>query len=109
MRDTIAELLARDVKDPRVGFVTITRVLLTDDLRHARVLFSCLGDAAQREKSLAGLRSAAGFIKSQMTRRLKLRFAPELVFVYDSSLQDSDRMGRILRQEVLSDEAEQDD
>ena len=62
MRDAIAGMLLREIKDPRVGMVTLTTVQLTDDLRHAKVYFSCVGYAAVRDRSLQGLRSAAGFI-----------------------------------------------
>lgn len=97
VREVIAELLLRDIKDPRIGMITLTTVELTDDLKHGRVYFSCVGDEAARERSLRGLRSAAGFIKSQVTRRLKLRHAPELTFVFDPSLEVADRVATLLK------------
>ena len=97
MRDVIAEMLVRDIKDPRIGMITLTIVELTDDLRHAKVYFSCVGDEAVRQRSLSGLRSAAGFIKAQVTRRLKLRVAPELTFVFDPSIEVADRLTALLR------------
>lgn len=103
MRQAIAEMLLRDVKDPRVGFVTITRVLLTDDLRRARVLFSCVGNDAVRARSLAGLQSAAGYVKAQLFRRLKLRYAPELNFVFDPGLAEAEHLIALLRSQAPAD------
>ena len=97
MRDVIAGLISREVKDPRVGMVTLTAVDVSPDLRHARVYFSCLGDAAQREKCLAGLQSAAGFLKGQVARQLRLRYAPDISFKLDPSLEQADRMASLLK------------
>ena len=97
VREVIAEMLVRDIKDPRIGMVTLTTVELTADLRHAKVFFSCVGDAVARERSLNGLRSAAGFIRSQVTRRLQLRCAPELTFVFDPSIEMAGRLASLLR------------
>ena len=93
----VAELLLREIKDPRIGLVTITGVKVSPDLRHARVYFSCLGDDAQRAQSLKGLTSAAGFIRSQVARRLNLRVAPEINFEFDSSLEQAERLSRLLK------------
>ena len=97
VREVIAEMLLREIKDPRIGMVTLTTVELTDDLRHAKVFFSCVGDEAARQRSLSGLRSAAGFIKSQVTRRLQLRFAPEVTFVFDPTIEVADRLATLLK------------
>jgi|ERR1700687_69288 len=104
VRAAIADMLLRDIKDPRIGMVTLTTVELTDDLRHGKVYFSCVGDAAARERSLSGLRSAAGFIKAQLTRRLRLRFAPDLTFVFDESLEAAHHMATLLRTTHREDE-----
>jgi ribosome-binding factor A len=104
MRDVIAELITREIKDPRVGMVTLTEVDVSPDLRHARVYFSCLGDEAERQRCLAGLQSAGGFIKSQLARRLRLRYAPELTFLLDASLETADRMASLLKQVAPDDE-----
>lgn len=98
VRQAIAELLLRDVKDPRIGMITITGVRMSPDLRHARVFFSRLGDAAEREQSLAGLRSASGFFRSHVTKMLGLRVAPEIVFEFDPGLEHAERMSRLLRE-----------
>ncbi len=96
VRAAIADMLLRDIKDPRIGMVTLTTVQLTDDLRHARVYFSCVGDAAARDRSLHGLRSASGFIRAQLTRRLQLRVAPEVTFLFDPSLENAERLASLL-------------
>jgi len=97
VREVIAELLLRDIKDPRIGMVTLTTVEFSDDLKHARVYFSCVGDDAARERSLKGLRSAAGFIRAQVTRRLGLRYAPDLTFLFDPSLEVAERLATLLK------------
>jgi ribosome-binding factor A len=93
----VAELLLREIKDPRIGLVTITGVKISPDLRHARVFFSCLGDEAQRTQSLRGLTSASGFIRSQVARKLNLRVAPEIAFEFDPSLEQAERLSRLLK------------
>jgi len=97
LQELIAELLLREIKDPRVGLVTVTGVKITPDLRHARVYFSCLGDETQRAQSLKGLNSAAGFVRSQVARRLNLRVAPQIVFEFDESFEQADRLSRLLK------------
>lgn len=82
----LAAILRDEIKDPRVGFVTVTRIHLTDDLQRARVWFSCLGDQPERDASLAGLQRAAGFIRKLIAERMTLRLAPEFVFQYDEAL-----------------------
>ncbi|MFN8626867.1 MAG: 30S ribosome-binding factor RbfA [Candidatus Binatia bacterium] len=97
VRAVLADLLLREIKDPRIGMVTLTTVELTDDLKHAKVYFSCVGDAAARQRSLDGLHSAAGFIRAQVTRRLKLRYAPEMLFYFDPILETADRLTSLLK------------
>jgi ribosome-binding factor A len=93
----MAELLLRDVKDPRVSMVTLTSVEVSPDLRHARVYFTCGNDAEARERALRGLRSASGFMRAQVTRRLRLRYAPELSFLVDTGIDAADDITRLLR------------
>ena len=94
----VAGLLARDIKDPRIGLVTITAVRVSPDLRHARVYFSTLGDDQQRVRSLRGLRSAAGFVRGQIARQLNLRVAPDVVFEFDPSLEEAERLSKLLKE-----------
>lgn len=103
MREVIAELLIREVKDPRVRMVTLTTVEVSPDLRHARVYYSTIGDAAARQRAGAGLESAAGFLKAQLARRLRLRFAPDILFIADPSLEHADRIAALLRKKVEPD------
>lgn len=93
----VAELLLREIKDPRIGLVTITGVRIAPDLRNARIYFSRLGDESDRAQSLQGLTSAAGFIRSQVARRLNLRVAPQITFEFDPSLERAERMARLLK------------
>ncbi len=104
LREVLSEILATQLKDPSVGRVTISRVTVSDDIRHAKVFFSLLGKEGDREKALAGLRRAAGFIRAEMGKRVELRFAPTLEFVYDDTVDYADRINRLLKQ-VLPPEA----
>jgi ribosome-binding factor A len=82
----ISQILERELKDPRVGFLTITRVELTDDLKTARVFYSIFGTDEEKEKSQQGLESATGFIKKLLGERTRLKYLPDLVFLFDDSL-----------------------
>ena len=99
VREEIALILGRGLKDPRVGFVTVTRVSVTADLRQARVLVGVLGDSAQRDDTMAGLTSAAGYIRRELGRRLRLRHTPELVFKYDPGLDATERVAQLLAEQ----------
>ena len=98
IRETVAEIISQGLKDPRIGFVTITRVEVTPDLRTARVLFSVLGDKAQKDKTLGGLQAAAGYIRREIGRRIQIRYTPELRFHYDTGIDATDRVARILQE-----------
>lgn len=98
IQEEIARLLLREIKDPRVGMITLTGVRVSADLRHARVLFSVLGEAERREEALSGLRSASGFIRAQLARRLNLRVAPQIVFEADTSLEELEKVSRLLKE-----------
>lgn len=91
IRVEIADILSRRIKDPRIGFVTVTAVEVSDDLRYARVFVSVYEEAFQ-EKTLEGLSSASGFIRGELGKRLRLRFVPELSFRLDRSLRDASRV-----------------
>lgn len=102
IHEEIARLLLREIKDPRVGMVTLTGVRVTADLRQARVRFSVLGEVERRAEALAGLQSASGFIRAQLARRLNLRVAPAIVFEADTSLEEAEKVSRLLK-EALGD------
>jgi ribosome-binding factor A len=91
---------ARDLKDPRVGFVTMTGVKTSPDLRHARVYVSVLGDEAAREASLDGLRSAHGFLQRRVAEELRLKNTPALTFVYDDTAERGQRLTELIDREV---------
>jgi ribosome-binding factor A len=97
IRREISEMLIRGIKDPRVAPVTITRVHISDDLRAARVYFSVMGSETDRKESIEGLNSAKGYIKREMGRRIHLRYVPDLVFEYDSSVEYADHINRLIK------------
>lgn len=96
--EMISELLRREIRDPRVGAVTLTGAKVSKDLRQARIYFNLLGGKDDREAVLAGLKSAAGFIRSKVGKQLKLRFVPSLEFVYDDTEDEAQRIDELLRQ-----------
>ncbi len=96
IRTEVAGIVEGELKDPRIGFVTVTRVDLSADCSHARVLVSVLGDEDACSQSLAGLASAVGYVRHEVAQRLRLRRAPEVVFVLDRSLEDAVRIGELL-------------
>jgi ribosome-binding factor A len=91
----LSDLLHRELRDPRVGMVTITAVDVSPDLSHAKVFFTTLAQEHVEEAS-AGLKRAAGFLRSQLARRIKLYTTPELRFVYDESVERGDRLSRLI-------------
>ena len=97
IRSEIATLLAREVHDPGIGFVTLTRVELSPDLQVARVMYTVLGDDRARSTSARALERTAPFLRRQIGGRLRLRRAPELRFVYDDSIAGQDRIEQLLK------------
>ena len=97
IREGVAAIVAA-LKDPRIGFVTVTRVGLTADLRTARIHVGVLGGAGERDKSLIGLRQAAGFIRRELGRRIRVRHVPELRFEYDEGIEATERVARLLEE-----------
>jgi ribosome-binding factor A len=96
IRMEVADILMRKIKDPRVRSVTVTDVELTNDLRIARVFVTALGTDAETKDVFAGLSKASGFVRSELGRRLTLRYLPEVVFVKDVSGQRGDRILQLL-------------
>jgi ribosome-binding factor A len=97
IREEVARIIPT-LKDPRVGFVTVTRTEMTQDLRTVRVHVGVLGDAHQRTRTLQCLAQAAGFIRRELGRRLRIRHTPEVSFHYDEGLDATDRVARLLDQ-----------
>src|SRR5437763_5608224 len=98
VRAVLSDAIASDLKDPRVGFVTVTAVKTSPDLRHATVYVSVLGDEHQRQDSLAGLRSAHGFLQRLLASELRLKHTPALTFTYDESIDRGMRISHLLDQ-----------
>lgn len=96
IRNVVASLLLFGVKDPRVQNVTVVRARVTDDLRTARIFFSC--PLAQADDALAGLTSARGFIRSHLAKEIKMRYVPELIFEYDTNQDKSDHLNAIFEE-----------
>ncbi|MFQ5539447.1 MAG: 30S ribosome-binding factor RbfA [Candidatus Binatia bacterium] len=94
----ISQLLNREINDPRIGVVTLTGAEVSKDLRHARIYFSILEARETKEQVLSGLRSATGFIRAKMGRELRLRFVPEIEFVFDDTQEKAQRIEQLLRQ-----------
>ncbi len=98
IRQTVAEFLTSNVRDPRIGFVTVTAVEVSGDLAHARVRVSVMGSDAEKAKNLEGLESAARFLRAQLARELHLRVTPELRFELDRGLDHARRIDQVLKQ-----------
>jgi ribosome-binding factor A len=98
----ISSLILKGLKDPRIGFVTITGVDVTLDLRHAKIFITVIGEEESKVASLEGLRRAVPFIRRHLGRELRMKFAPDLHFEYDKSLEYGNRIENILK-EINSD------
>ncbi len=97
IRQAVSAFLTGDVRDPRIGFVTVTGVHVSPDLSHAKVHVSVMGTEEERQRSLAGLASAAGYLRSQLARHLTTRTTPDLAFVLDRGVEHAARIDRVLR------------
>ena len=104
LRAEISEIIRREIKDPRLGFVTIMEVEVTKDLRHASVYVSVMGDDEQKNASLAVLRRAAGYIRGEIGRHAHLKVIPELLFKLDTATERGARIFELLQQVKPHDE-----
>ncbi|OIK15322.1 30S ribosome-binding factor RbfA [Peribacillus sp. B-H-3] len=109
MKKELSEIIGRKIKDPRVGFVTVTDVSVTGDLQQATVYISVLGDAEQRENTLKGLAKAKGFIRSEIGQRIRLRKTPEISFEFDESIDYGNRIETLIHQIHSEDKPAQKD
>ncbi len=106
VREEIMQIIRRDLKDPRIGFVSITKVRMSPDLRNARISVSVLGDEKQQRVSLKGLQSATGMMRHELGKRLEnLKWAPNLVFEIDPSIEYSVHISKRLREILPADRA----
>jgi len=96
IQQEISMMLSRNMKDPRLGFVTVTGVDLSLDLRHAKVYVSAMGSEQQKAETMEALKHAVGWIRHELGQRLRLRFVPEVVFRTDTSLDYGERIDRLL-------------
>ena len=96
--EDVAELLNREVNDPRIVPVTLTGVNVSRDLKHARIYFSLLDASRNRDEVLGGLRSATGFIRARIAKRLNVRFVPTIEFLYDEASANAERIENLLRE-----------
>ena len=97
MKKEITEIIARKIKDPRVGFVTVTDVAVTGDLQQATVYITSLGNERERAESLQALEKASGFIRSEVGSRIRLRRTPELAFEFDTAIEYGNKIDALLR------------
>jgi ribosome-binding factor A len=96
IQQELAKMLVEGVKDPRVGFATVTEVRASPDLRTARVYFSVYGSDQERSDTMAGLTAASGYLQRELGRRLRLKYTPELTFALDTSLDQADRLEQLI-------------
>ncbi len=96
IRQELSQIIAQQVQDPGVGFITLTRVKVTPDLQLARVLYTVMGDAKQKKETVKALERAIPFLRRQIASRIRLRRVPDLQFFYDESIEHQDRIEQIL-------------
>jgi ribosome-binding factor A len=98
IHEMVSELLVKGLKDPRIGFVTITGVKLTDDLHLATVFFSVIGSDEEKKATEQGLNSARGYIRKELGKNLRMRYIPDIVFRYDVSVEYGSRIESLLKE-----------
>jgi len=108
IRKEISEMLVKMIKDPRIGFVTITRVAVSEDYRSAKVYFSVAGTVEERQRSMEGLNSAKGYVRKELGRRIHLRYTPEIIFKFDPSIEYAIHIGEVIRHIKGEEETDED-
>lgn len=98
IKEELGKILQRELKDPRIGFASITNVRVSRDISHAKIYVSVFGDKAQQQATMDGLESAKGFIRSELGKRIRLRSVPELHFTADTSLEEGSKVLSLLNQ-----------
>ncbi len=109
IRRELAELIRLEVKDPRVGFITLTDVEITPDYAHAKVFFTSMRGEEGLDEILVGLRRASGFLRRELGKRVRIHTLPELHFQYDSSVERGSRMSQLIDEVVREDDARRKD
>ena len=105
IREEVSQLVSFELKDPRIGLVTVTRVEVSPDLGHARVHVGMHGSEGERKKTLAALKSASGFVRRELARRLGIRQVPEIDFAYDKGLEATERVARLIQENAVDSQA----
>ncbi|HEX8961307.1 MAG TPA: ribosome-binding factor A [Geobacteraceae bacterium] len=98
IHEMVSELLIKGLKDPRIGFVTITGVKVTDDLHLATIYFTVIGSDAEKKGTEEGLNSARGYIRKELGKNLRMRYVPDIVFRYDESVEYGSRIESLLKE-----------
>lgn len=98
IKSEFGQMLQRDLKDPRIGFVSITDVEVSNDCSHVKIFVSILGDEAVKQATMAGLESAKGFIRTELGQRIRLRYTPEIHIVADDSMERGSRIMKLLHE-----------
>ncbi|GAW94302.1 30S ribosome-binding factor RbfA [Calderihabitans maritimus] len=98
IKKEVAQILREEIKDPRIGFVTVTDVEVSSDLRHVKIYVSVYGDKEEQETTMEGLQNATGFIRREIGQRIPLRYTPEIVFKFDRSIEHGARIAELLAQ-----------
>ena len=109
LKEEISQLILMELKDPRIGFVTVTSVDVANDLAHAKVYISVLGSEDEGKASLDTLNRAAGFIRTEIGKRIRLRHVPAIVFVYDPSIQHGAHIAKLLRDVGVAEDSSKDE
>lgn len=109
IRRELADLIRLEVKDPRVSMVTLTGVEITPDYAHAKVFYTTLAPAEQREELDRGLKRSAGFLRRELGKRVRIHHTPELHFVYDASIERGTALSRLIDEAVKSDRSDHND
>jgi len=98
IKEEFGEILRRDLKDPRIGFVSVTDVEVSNDYSHVKIFVSVLGDEAAKQSAMEGLESARGFIRTELGQRIRLRHTPEVQIVVDNSMERGSRIMKLLNE-----------
>ena len=106
LKEVLSEIIQLNLKDPHVGFVTVTGVEMTPDLKQAKVWVSVMGDEEETQNTLKALKHAKGFLKAEVAKRVRLRYMPEMTFMLDETVRTSMRIEGILKEIIPEQEAE---
>ena len=98
IKQETAKIIRDELKDPRLGFVTVTTVNVSNDLRHVKIYVSVLGDSQSKEQSMAALNNATGFVRRELGKKVKLRYTPEVIFRFDDSIEHGVKIHRLLNE-----------